>query len=262
MKKFILFSIIFLLLTPFSFCNVNAFAAENSSIYAKVEKNDTFIYSSPKADETGKLFEIPNSYFVRLIEDAGNNFYYCAYKDIFGYVQKNDVIAMKGTPVNPFVEANFRVYAPEGLGLYSTPVFSEQYKKATIPFLTDNLTYYGTRTGQEAVPDKSNMWIYCKYSFDTSAHGYVYSVFCDKLPPITTNTERFEVIDTPFLKAQSPTELTSVAMGFIIVGVSLPCLIVLLLLVKPSLQSEGGSKVKLKRRKNKDYFEFDESDLT
>ncbi len=240
-----------------------AFASQNKSIYAKVENNDVFLYSNPKNNNESKLFELPNSYFVRLIENAGDDFYYCVYKDVYGYVKKSEVTAMKGTPVNPFVESSFRVYAPEGLGLYSVPQLSEQFKKVTIPYLTDTLTYYGKIIGQEAIPEKSSMWIYCKYNYETNAYGYVYSVFCDKLPTITTNTERFEVIEVPFKdESKGAKELTSVAMGFIIVGVSLPCLVVLFLLVKPSMQKTDGVKSKLRGRKNKDYFEFDENDLT
>lgn len=240
-----------------------AHASQSTSIYAKIENDGVFIYSNPKLGNDNKLFELPNSYFVRLIENAGEDFYYCAYKDVYGYVQKSDVTAMKGKPINPFVEASFRVYAPEGLGLYSLPQLSEQYKKATIPYLTDTLTYYGIIIGQEAIPDKTKNWIYCKYSFETNAYGYVYSVFCDKLPHITTNTERFEVIEVPFKPTtKGAKELTSVAMGFIIVGVSLPCLVVLFLLVKPSMQKSTSTKPRLRGRKNKDYFEFDENDLT
>ncbi len=258
--------LVFVAIMPFSLAFKNSnitFAAQKESIYAKVENDGVYLYSNPKIDNESKLFQLPNSYFVRLIENAGEDFYYCVYKDVYGYVKKSDVTAMKGTPIMPFVEANFRVYAPEGLGLYSKPQLSEQLKKATIPYLTDTITYYGTIVGQEAIPDKSNVWIYCKFSYETNAYGYVYSVFCDKLPTITTNTERFEVIEVPFeIASKGAKELTSVAMGFIIVGVSLPCLIVLFLLVKPSMQKVNNPKTKLKGRRNKDYFEFDENDLT
>lgn len=265
MKKFMIFLIISMFFTSFfTFENKLSSYSQNSSVYAKIENNNIFLYSSPKKDDNNKMFELPSSYFVRLLENAGDDFYYCTYKDVYGYVLKDEVVAMDGVPIIPFVEANFRVYAPEGLGLYSSPILSESLKKTTVPYLTDNLTYYGIIKGQEAIPDKSNNWIYCKYNFDSSAYGYVYSVFCDKLPSITTNNERFNVIENPFLNASNPKELTSVAMGFIIVGVSLPCLIVLYLLVKPSMLKEKSSapKSKMRAHRKKDYFEFDDGDLT
>ncbi len=265
MKKFILFLLIILFLSPLPLKVNLSYASNSLSIYAKVENNGIYLYSSPKNEIANRLFELPNSYFVRLIENANEDFYYCVYKDVYGYVLKKEVTAMEGVPNRPFVEANFRIYALEGLGLYTSPSILEQNKKVTIPYLTDNLTYYGTMIGQEAVPDKSDVWIYCKYNYDKITYGYVYSVFCDKLPTISTNTERFNIIEKPFLnKSQSsPKELTSVAMGFIIVGVSLPCLIVLFLLVRPSMIKNKVKvpKTKFKGGRNKDYFEFDESDL-
>ena len=117
-----------------------SFASKNPSIYAKIESDSVFLYSNPKADNESKLFQLPNSYFVRLIENSGEDFYYCAYKDIYGYVRKNEVTAMNGTPVAPFVEASFRVYAPEGLGLYSQPKLSDQFKIQPKPKITDKNT--------------------------------------------------------------------------------------------------------------------------
>ena len=78
------------------------------------------------------------------------------------------------------------------------------------------------------------------------------------------NNEVFDIVETPFPTNTDLSELTPVTMGFIIVGVSLPCLIVLYLLVRPSMQREKieKSKPKMRAKKHKDYFEFDDGDLT
>lgn len=230
-------------------------------IFAKIENNESFLYSSPTDQDKFKLFILPQSYFVKLINQANDDFYYCSYKDIKGYVRKNQVTAMKGTPAQPYVEGLFRVFSLEGTGLYALPTLSAT-KLSTIPYLTDNLVYYGVIKGQ-AIPEKTDEWIYCRYSYDQNLYGYVYSVFCDKTPIYTQNTERFEVVDKPFEKEVSPNELSSTAMGFIIAGVALPCLIVIILLIKPALLKEKltRQKPRLRARRNRDYFEFDDSDL-
>ncbi len=258
MKKLIPFLLIFLLFPSYK-CSF----ASASSIYAKIEQDGVYLYNSPKSEDDAKLFQLQNSYFVRLLENANDEFYYCAYKDVYGYVKKSEVVAMDGTPKTPFVEATFRIYATQGLGMYSSPSINNDNLKCTIPYLTDNLVYYGTIDGQQAIPEKSSTWIYCKYNYDASNYGFVYSVFCDKLPVITTNNERFNVISQPF-QNKTTKELTSVAMGFIIVGVSLPSLIVLYLLIKPTLIKDKllNENSKFKRARRKDYFEFDEGDLT
>ena len=264
MKKLIILPVILLFCLPFlSLANLSTHASEN--IYAKIETNGVYLYSKCSSLEKDRLFEIPNSYFVRLIDNAENkDFYYCAYKDVYGYVLKNEVTPMKGLPASPFIEATFRVFLPDGIGLYNSPIYLDQYKTTTIPYLTDNLTYYGITSGQEVIPDKSSVWIYCKYNYSVNSYGYVYSVFCDKLPNITTNNERFDIVVNPFATtAKSQKEMTSVTMGLIIVGVSLPCLVVLFLLIKPSLSREKMEKAKpkLRAKKGKDYFEFNDNDL-
>lgn len=258
MKKFIIFFLV--VISPcFLLCSQRQTASANEVIYAKIEHDNIFLYSSPS--EENKLFVLPESYFVKLLNEANDNFYYCSYKDIKGYVKKDEVVAMKGTPIKPYVEGLFRIFSLEGTGLYSSPNFTGE-KIAIIPYLTDNLIYYGTISGQ-SIPDKTDKWIYCKYNSSTSFCGYVYSVFCDKEPIYTENTERFEVVSSPFVKNTKPSQLSPVAMGFIIAGVAIPCLIVLVLLVKPTLLKDklNMPKPKLRAKRNKDFFEFDDSDL-
>lgn len=167
------------------------------------------------------------------------------------------------TPVHPYVEGLFRTFSLEGQQLYSSPYLNTQKCLATIPYLTDNLVYYGTLLGQEVIPDKGKEWIYCKYTQEEAICGYVYSVFCDKVPKITTNNENFEIITSPFSNTQKPQKLSSVAIGFIIAGVAIPCLVVLFLLIQPTLNKEklNTLKPKLRAKRNRDYFEFDDSDL-
>lgn len=260
MKKFLLiFCLIFVL--SLSLPN-QQYAFADNAIYAKIENDDVFMFSAPQNNEKNKLFCLPSSYFVKLIDEADENFYYCYYKDQKGYVKKSDVSPMKGIPSKPYLEGLFRTFSLEGLGLYSSPHVEQNNLLATIPYLTDDLIFYGSLLGQEVIPDKTKEWYYCKYNSANGICGYVYSVFCDKVPSFVENTERFEKIEQPFSQNKSPKPLSSVAMGFIIIGVSIPCLVVIFLLLKPTLLKEKlNIKPKLKARRKRDYFEFDDSDL-
>lgn len=226
--------------------------------WAKVERADTYFYAI--ADESSPLFVLPQSYFVKLT-GIENNFYLAQYKDIKGYVKKEGVTPMDGTPTTPFFNTTFRTFLPGGTGLYAMPEIDEKYKITTIPYLYDNIIYYGQITGY-AIPDKSNAWYYCKY--ENENWGYVYSSFCDKLSFPPTNTESFTKLENlSFEPAPSASPLSSTAMTFIIIGVSLPCLIVLYLLMKPNMMTKKlpREKEKYKARRKRDYFEFDQSDL-
>lgn len=261
-KLFILLCICGLLWSSIlSTASISTFAEPNP-IYAKISYQNVYFYSLAEDQDSHRLFMLPYSYFVKLLANEGEAFYYAQYNDIFGYVKKSAVTPMQGIPQTPYATPSFRVFSMEGIGLYKKPSIYEE-KIATIPYLTDSVVYYGSLQGQELIPDKSDQWFYAKYS-SLDTFGYVYSVFCDKLALPPENTESFQPITTPlFSENEGSQPLSSVAMTFIIIGVSLPCLIVLCLLIKPAMLTEKitKSKPKLKARGNRDYFEFDESDL-
>lgn len=259
MKKLSLL-FIFLLIFPFYFsCNSVSFAQENEvSFWAKVQQENCHFYVQPSNES--KLFVLPNSYFVKLIGET-DGFYHAQYKDIVGYVKKDEVSAMDGTPLTPYFVEKFRAFLPSGTGLYAISCMKDEYKIVDIPYLYEELVYYGSIEGEQSIPEKSNLWHYCRYQDQC---GFVYSIFCDKLisPPI--NNETFELIENPsFEKNTTISALSPTAMSFIIIGVSLPCLIVLYLLIKPNMMKATlpKEKNKYKAKRRKDYFEFDQSDL-
>ncbi len=263
MKKLLLISSLFIFISS----ALNCFKAETfsqNSYYAKITNENVYFYSDPIEESEKILFEIPNTYFVKLIDNANENFYYAIYKNVYGYVKKSQVNVMSGTPVNPFANATFRIFSPDGIGLYSTPSINQSFKLTEIPYLTSNLIFYGYKIGEEAIPEKSSQWIYCNFQNGENFFGYVYSVFCDQLSQIQDNYETFEIVENPvFSTDKSPNELSAVAMTFIIIGVSIPCLIVIYLLLKPTLLKEKvlNEKPKIKKKHHGDYFEFDDSEL-
>lgn len=259
-----IFIIFYCFLVVFSSFAANFSHADNF-YFAKIQKEGVYFYSNPIDSSEYALFEVPNTYFVKLLGDENSLFYYAQYSDQFGYVKKSDVVAMDGSPQNPYATSSFRIFALEGMGLYSSPSLSTEDEIAQIPYLTDDLVYYGKISGQQAIPDKSNEWYYCKYTSSDTLYGYVYSVFCDKLTDFADNYETFNIITSPtFSSSITPEGLSTVAMTFIVIGVSIPCIIVIYLLVKPTLFKEKAinNHTKIpKKRRHGDYYEFDESDL-
>lgn len=238
-------------------------AQQRQAFYAKVEDDQTYFYSDPVDQDSSKLFILPQSYFVYLTDDANDEFFVAQYKDLYGYVKKQEVTVMKGTPNTPFASANFTIADPEGLALYASPTFTNSLQLARLEYLTIISTYYGTMPG-ENVPDLENPWYYCKINQEqTDIFGYVYSYFCYKESSIPTNTESFDVIDSPSFDSTpvSSQPLSEVAMAFIVIGVSLPCLLIIYLLIKPSLQKGKFTEKRKPKKRHGDYFEFDENDL-
>lgn len=274
---FFLFVLNFFFIFP---SNINCIYAESKVQYAKIVSSNVKLYRTVSGNEdySNIYFIIPQSYFVILQPCDDEDYYLATYIDVTGYVKRNEVQCVKGTPINPFVNKNFRVFIPGGVDLRSSPTQSELNSVAPLQFLETNLKYYGKIDGEEAISYRSTVWYYCKYYKNgTSQPGYVYSAFCDLLTTIQENTEMLEYIDEPEFEIQQtstdPTNnggifssLPSATQIIIIVAVCLPCIFIIYLLFKPTkitakVMEEAElepKKYKRSKIKHKDYYEYDE----
>ena len=243
--------------------------------YAKITKTGVAFYNQPVEKEDSLVFYLEVSYYVQLLEEENNGFFKAKYMDQVGYVLKKHLSFVKGVPQNPYpVNIGFTVYSFEGLHMRSSPTRQDGHFNivVTLNFMENNLTYYGKKNGEQAVPDKTNIWYYAKYTNPTNGtefKGYVYSEFCYKLGAIALNTETLEEISEPnFSKPTNPSNnsnnflnLSKELQIILVLGVSLPCLGLIYFLFKPtkiSLDVGKNKTKKLKKIKNSDYFEFED----
>ena len=270
------------------FCPINQgiVFAEEKTYYGRAISKDIAFYSTPISSDENILFFVPKTYFVKIISDENDIFYKASYmNEIFGYIKKTDMSYIDKTPTTPYAnQISFRVFTPSGANLRKTPNESLGATNliTTIPFLETNLLFIGNINGEEAISYKGTTWYYCKYIKDNiSNFGYVYSPLCDMLTPIPENTETFEYVlpdfdstivgqisdKSDFLTLSSPAQIA------IIIGVSLPCIIIIYFLFKPtkiSMQTTKNksnndsvkkkktkTKKKIKRLKGSDYYELD-----
>ncbi len=224
--------------------NINCYAASPSpQYYARVMSDNVYLYKTPyNLDDVSNLyFCLPKTYFVNLVA-ADGEFYKVNYLDFSGYVKKEEVQPIVGTPATPYLEnINFRIFADLSRDLRTEPnTFSGTSSQVVyLPLYSRNLTYFGTIEGEQLIPDRTNVWLYCKYSADKDYFGYVYSDFCDKITPIIENSEEvsyttepdFLVNTTPPTTALKP---NSKATAIIIIALSVPSLAFVLLILKNS----------------------------
>jgi len=278
---FIYINFIFLLNLNFS-TNKNVYAS--NTYFAKIETSNSFIYNMPATDESAKIFELPVSYFVELIKSENELFYYCRYQDVYGYVLKQQVKPVKNVPSTPFLtNISFRIFVPSGANLRQSPKNEGAINLIySIPFLDSNISYYGVMYGEEEISKKGNVWYYCKYLTNNQSYmGYVYSPLCDCLTTITQNTESVEYLQDELIFEDESintssnvfTSMSSTTTTIIIIAVSLPCLLFIYLLFKPTkiaqestnsqsstkqISSKKRNRKKIKRLKHSDYFELDD----
>lgn len=259
MKRFIIF--LFILIIPFFSSSSQTYAAQEKEYFAKITSNGVFLCETPNANSA--IFEIPYSYFVK-VEYVVDDYFKVSYDNVQGYVKKDKVALMNGTPLNPYAKASFKIFVE--YKLYQSPYQNslEVYDLTT----NDALKFYGTMTGQP-LTSKSNLWYYCSTVVDgTTFYGYVFSGITDNLTTIPTNGETFQTISESELNSQT-SEFSSLSTGtkvILIVSISIPSLLIMYFLIKPSRivqmsKKKTSEKQKNKRLRNKDYFEFDENDI-
>lgn len=249
--------------------NQTAEAESQTTYFARINSTESYLYSTPSTETDSIIFKLPATYYVELTgnaDDSENAFYTANYNGINGYVQKSDVTPVQGYPINPFASnLSFRVFVPSGTDLRSTPSATTPFNILTsLPYMTTNLIYYGTKAGEEVISQRGNEWYFCKYIGQTTEYlGYVYAGFCDLLPPITENQETLPQVNSEIFIPTNASQSTSQAapklskeiQAVLIICVTIPCILIIYLLFKPTKLTLGDRKTK-KPAKKADYYEL------
>lgn len=218
-------------------------SADNvETYYARVMYDEVYLYKSPLdiTDYSNVYFELPRTYFVELI-DSTDDFYKVQYSSFTGYVKKESLQTIVGTPITPYLDnISFRIYSEQSRSLRTEPTETAGTSSLVtyIPLLSRNLTYYGEIKGASLIDGRTNVWYYCKYTADKDYYGYVYSDFCDEMSTIAENSEEvvytsnptFEVIET-----ETSLPLADKTTTIIIAILCVPALIFVFMILKSSV---------------------------
>lgn len=256
--------------------------AESTSFFAQIQTQNVFLFEDKG---TKPIFEIPNTYYVKLLEDEVDGYYKAQYLNLTGFVRASEIQCVDEHPFTPFLEnVNFRILASQSAELRSEP--SRSLGLATLvcelPLYETNFIYYGKIQGEEVVPSRSNIWYYASYTKNgVCQYGYVYSGLTDNLAsynslplslyPITKHnwaSLQEEPIITPSFEPPSSSELA------IIIAITVPTLLLLFFMLKTSKKPKSvqnknnGDIIKMpppktatsvphKKKRGQDYYEID-----
>lgn len=233
----------------FFYGNIPASAKANSLTtyaYARVENSSTYFYSFPQRNiSDNALFVIPESYFVLLLSNFNDYFYKAQYRDLVGYVLKDEVSPVAETPENPFLENfTFWVFSSDGRNVYSTPS-SINGTVTTRVDLHQQANFYGAISGEEMVSERGTTWYYCNVN-DT--FGYLYEGLCDTSSTVSLNTEVVTYVSNPFEDDDSYlynlVEMTSGLKILVLFLLIFPALFLIYLLFKPFKLEQKSSSIK------------------
>lgn len=237
---------------------ISVSAFETETYFARVMFEQTYFYKTPNEDDSIKniYFELPKTYFVELLS-LTNNFYEARYKDIIGYVKKDCVQAVSGTPSNPFLNnITFRVYSEMSQTIYSAPTIQNNSNIITkIPLYSNNVQYIAKVDGECLILNRTNDWFYCKYNSNGIDYfGYVYSDFCDEITEIVNNTEQLTYINNPTFSTETEPIPTlpkdSNYIGIIVAILSIPAVIFLFMIMK------GTKIINHEKTKQKEVIDY------
>lgn len=216
-------------------------AATNDTYFARIMTDGVLLYRSPLNidDYSNMYFELPKTYFVELLDSSNSVFYKVNYLNFTGYVKKESVQTITGSPLTPYLKnINFRIYAELSRELRSEPTDSAGAESLItyIPLYSKNLTYFGIINGTSLIPERTETWYYCKYTADKTYEGYVYSDFCDQLTIIKENTEEVIYTTNPTFEKEVETNtslpLNTGTTGIIIAILSVPAVIFIFMMLK------------------------------
>ena len=228
--------------------------------YARILDENVCLYKSPVDDiSNNTYFILEPTYFVRLIENANSNFYKVQYRDITGYVKKNEVKVILSTPQTPFLEhVNFRIFSQISQFMRSSPTTSEGSSSQVyfLPYYSQDADYYGKIYGESAVVDRTNIWYFCKYTADKEYFGYIYSDGVDKMTKYDKNYEICEYVASPDFSATDKQETPNLKISpntnkfrILIIIVSIPAIIFVFMIFKSNIILKLQKKERVKEVK-------------
>ena len=220
--------------------------------YARIIRPMSYLYKTASTEiKDNVLCYLEETYFVEITLDYDPTFYKVNYNGISGYVTKNSVTKIIGTPHTPYPTSNITTIDTKCY-LRSSPTTKEDNVVTVVPDKCKELEYIGKIYGEEAIDYQGSLWYYVSYF---GVKGYIYSEYIYSISNIATNTETFDNIDSNLTK--NPTPLKIAECGIIIAVLSVPAIIIVILMYRSPKPKKQSRKIpKSKSEKKIDYDEL------
>lgn len=225
-----LMCLMLLILISFSLTptKVNVFASDYK--YARAVNGNVNVYKLSTANDSidNVLCIVEKTYFVEILSETADD-YKVNYNGIVGYVKKDDVVLVSGTPTTPF-PVGINLVLGSNCNLRSTPTTKSASSNvlSTLNKNESNITFIGRVFAEEVIDFGGNTWYFVIYNGEK---GYIYNKYIKSASPIYPNTEEISLYKaTEFTSLNPISEPSSV---IIIVLLFIPCVAILLILYYP-----------------------------
>ncbi len=224
-----------------------------TSGYARITRPMTYLYIHATSEiENNVICYLEESYFVEITLDYNSDFYKVNYNGISGYVQKNSVTPIIGTPINPYPTPSMTTIDTKCY-LRSSPTTAVDNIVTVVPESCTDLHYIGKLFGEEAIDYQGKLWYYVSYF---GVNGYIYSQYVYTIGNIAMNSEVFDA--TSGNLAKNPTPLSIMECGIIIAILCIPAIAIVILMYRTPKAAKESKKVtrKIPKQKKIDYDEL------
>lgn len=139
------------------------------------------------------LFQIPETYFVIILETVNDNCFKVQYDKYIGYVDSSTVTVATFIPIlKTLTNITFDIKSTSGTQIWQYPTPKSNIC-TTVSAGTKNITYIAYTYGTVPTGGESNIWYYVYYTPDSNStnvyEGYIYSENTTNLSEIVANTE-------------------------------------------------------------------------
>ena len=236
MKKltFLIICILLILVTNSGYVFASTNYARITLIGANLYKTNTLENSMQNI-----YFEIENTYFVSIISEE-DNCYKVSYNGINGYITKNAVKRISGTPQNPY-PTNIKLTTNQNCYVRSTPTQNSYNNSITLLTKNTEVEFVGIAHGTNIIDFGDNTWYYIKYG---EVYGYVFQDYFKSHATIYPNTEE---VNTTIIEEQIINPLNDTNIAILVLIMLIPALIIIFLIYH-SPKIKHKNKVKLKQK--------------
>lgn len=227
MKILILVMLIFVsILLPIPKNGVSA----SSYKYARAMNGNVNLYKLSTDDSSidNILCLVEKTYFVEILSESADD-YKVNYNGVIGYVKKNEVTPVSGTPTTPF-PLGITLVLGSNCNLRKTPTTKSIASNviSTLNKNESNITFIGRVFSEEVIDFGGNTWYYV---ICNGEKGYIYNQYLKSASPIYPNTEEISEYKASDFVTVSPLDTPSSIMTIIILFV--PCIAILIILYLP-----------------------------
>ena len=247
-------------------------ASSQATVYARVEASTGAFGADFFVDGMSEsLFQIPNHYYV-LASGVDGEFFQVTYKNaLSGLVRRSDLTLVEGTPENESPSITF--HAKSAGNLFNS---ADKTSKGVAVQESSVLEYFGQKNGESLQTDINGNPVTTWYYVRTASNefGYIHTTDVSQIPnparPADDPDLLLPAADQNLFATNTPTTFSGLSLGtqiMLIVAISIPSILILYFLIKPTkIAQSARAKVKTAKKPKKrvshgDYFEFDEGEL-